>query len=178
VCAPAACRAVIIGKFPYADPMEATGLAFSKQQARPDGTLIHLFNHLQSDAALGFYGRRPPSCDLTPWSTREGVLLLNASLQGQKERVGQWKPFLANVIRRICASAEGTGVPCGFVLLGAEARALSSNISGRSRQCVVESAFPSAWTKKDFNDARPFATLNEKLERFGAAPIAWNVIAE
>ena len=83
LCAPTAVRAVLIGKFPYRDPKQAMGLALSAPSSAPKPQTLthHVFKHLAEDESLGFHGRKPPTCDLTRWATKAGILLLNASLQ-------------------------------------------------------------------------------------------------
>ena len=130
-----------------------------------------------SDPDCGFGGRRPSSCDLTPWSLRAGVLLLNSALQGAESNAPRWRRFLQSAIRRICAAADARGTPTAFIFLGKGAPAdLASAVSGASRACVVRAPFPGQFTRDEFNDARPFATANTMLAAHGAAPIPWNVL--
>ena len=136
----------------------------------------HADKHLQSDPDCGFGGRRPSSCDLTPWSTRAGVLLLNSTLQGAESSAPDWRRFLQSAIRRICAAADARGTPTAFIFLGKGPDALASAVSGASRACVVLAPFPGQFTRDAFNDARPFATANTMLAAHGAAPIPWNVL--
>ncbi|KAK7242180.1 uracil-DNA glycosylase [Aureococcus anophagefferens] len=176
---PGAVRAVLVGKAPYPNAQQAHGLALSAPDGakKPPCVNTWLYNHLKSDPDCGFGGRRPSSCDLTAWSTRAGVLLLNSALQGAESNAPRWRRFLQSAIRRICAAADARGTPTAFIFLGKGAPAdLASAVSGASRACVVRAPFPGQFTRDEFNDARPFATANTMLAAHGAAPIPWNVL--
>ena len=176
---PGAVRAVLVGKAPYPNAQQAHGLALSAPDGakKPPCVNTWLYNHLKGDPDCGFGGRRPPSCDLTAWSTRAGVLLLNSALQGAESDAPRWRRFLRSAIRRICAAADARGTPTAFIFLGKGAPAdLASAVSGASRACVVRAPFPGQFTRDEFNDARPFATANTMLAAHGAAPIPWNVL--
>ena len=176
---PGAVRAVLVGMYPYDNAEQAHGLALSVPNGakKPPCVNTWIFNHLKSDPACGFGGRKPWSCDLTAWSTRAGVLLLNSVLQGTKSDAPRWRTFLRSAIGLICAAADKRGTPTAFIFLGTNApAALASAVSGVSRSCVVRAPFPGQFTRDEFNHARPFATANTMLAAHGAAPIPWNVL--
>lgn len=119
------------------------------------------------------------SDDLTKMAKGAGVLLLNASLQ-DKDYTG-WSIFLRGVISVICKEADAKGDAVGFVLLGGESKKLKSAITGFSKKCVVEGAYPGGQYNRNkwFNTAPfPFKTLDELLVENGAAPIGWEAILD
>jgi uracil DNA glycosylase len=111
---------------------------------------------------------------LTAWSTRAGVLLLNATLQGHKTGYNAWRPFVSRAIQIVC----GHG-PRGFIFMGAqEPRELSVAVVGPSRACFVETPYPAQFTRDDFNELQPFASVNRKLVAASAEPVRWNALLD
>ena len=81
------------------------------------------------------------------------------------------------VLKAVCDAADLRESPVGVILLGATPKTLYADaVTGVSKACVVKTAFPGQFTKKEFDADRPFATLNAKLQRCGADPIKWDVI--
>ena len=164
---------------PYKKRDQACGLALSSPiGATKPPTLTHwIFGHLKNESingGLGFHGRKPSHCDLTAWSTRAGVLLLNATLQGHKTGEDAWRPFISRAIQIVCSNG-----PRGFIFMGNDhPRRLISAVVGRSRSCIVATPYPGQFTRDDFNARQPFASVNRKLVAAGAEPVRWNVLLD
>ena len=155
-------KAVIIGQDPYHEPGQAQGLCFYvPPSVQPPPSLVNIAKEL---------GKMP---DLLEW-TREGVLLLNATLTVEAHRAGShqgrgWEAFTDAVIRALAERREHLV----FILWGSYAQKKGSFID-RSRHCVIESAHPSPLSAyRGFFGSRPFARANEYLAAHGVAPIAW-----
>jgi len=145
--------------------------------APPAPAPLWIFGHLKSESingGLGFHGRKPSHCDLTAWSTRAGVLLLKATLQGHKTGYNAWRPFVSRAIQIACRHG-----PRGFIFMGAqEPRELSAAVVGPSRACFVETPYPAQFTHDDFNELQPFASVNRKLVAASAEPVRWNALLD
>ena len=155
-------KAVIIGQDPYHEPGQAQGLCFYvPPSVQPPPSLVNIAKEL---------GKMP---DLLEW-TREGVLLLNATLTVEAHRAGShqgrgWEAFTDAVIRALAERREHLV----FILWGSYAQKKGAFID-RTRHCVIESAHPSPLSAyRGFFGSRPFARANEYLAAHGVAPIAW-----
>ncbi len=155
-------KAVIIGQDPYHEPGQAQGLCFYvPPSVQPPPSLVNIAKEL---------GKMP---DLLEW-TREGVLLLNATLTVEAHRAGShqgrgWETFTDAVVRALAERREHLV----FILWGSYAQRKGAFID-RSRHCVIESAHPSPLSAyRGFFGSRPFARANEYLAAHGVAPIAW-----
>ena len=174
---PAEVKCVLVGKVPYETGNLAMGLALSVPdgQKKPQTLTHHLLPHLKTKMPH-FRNIKPTSGDLTPWATRAGVLMLNASLQGQNAR--PWQPFLQSVIKALCAKADGAQVPVGFIFMGAEAKVLAPFVQGISKCCVVEAVFPGRYTRDEWVATFPFPRVDAALQANGAQRIRWEVLLE
>jgi uracil-DNA glycosylase len=95
-------KVVILGQDPYHGEGQAHGLSFSVQ----DGTKIppslqNIYKELSTDLGLAI----PHSGNLERW-TKQGVLLLNATLTVEKDKAGShqglgWETFTDAVIKKI-----------------------------------------------------------------------------
>lgn len=155
-------KAVIIGQDPYHEPGQAQGLCFYvPPSVQPPPSLVNIAKEL---------GKMP---DLLEW-TRQGVLLLNATLTVEAHRAGShqgrgWEAFTDAVIRALAERREHLV----FILWGSYAQKKGAFID-RTRHCVIESAHPSPLSAyRGFFGSRPFARANEYLAAHGVAPIAW-----
>lgn len=170
-------RCVLIAKYPYPKPELATGLALSPGVPKYPFHDNVLFKALVNDRELGFAGRLPPAADLTRWATHAGVLLLNASLQGDKEKPERvWLPFLTKVIGAVCAQAEAAKTPVGFLFIGAEAKKLTKAVRGASARCVVECNYPAMQHAAPFVADPPFGKVNGLLTANGAPRVEWEAL--
>ena len=155
-------KVVILGQDPYHEPGQAQGLCFYVPPGvRSPPSLENIAQEL---------GKMP---DLMDW-TRQGVLLLNATLTVEAHRAGShqnqgWEVFTDAVVH---ALAERR-VHLVFILWGSYAQRKGAFID-RARHCVIASAHPSPLSAyRGFFGSRPFARANDYLAANGIAPIAW-----
>jgi uracil-DNA glycosylase len=167
-----AVRVVLLGQDPYHGPGQANGLCFSVARGVPTPpSLVNIFKERQTDLGLP----PPGHGDLSGWA-RRGVLLLNATLTVEAHRAEShkgrgWEAFTDAVIRRL--SEERSGLV--FLLWGRNARAKKALIDA-ARHAVIESAHPSPLSAHaGFFGSQPFSKTNAALERFGHAPLDWQL---
>ena len=131
---------VIIGQDPYHGNGEANGLCFSvNDNVRIPPSLRNIFREVNDDLGTVFL---PTSGNLERWS-RQGVLLLNASLSVRKDNANshkhlKWDVFTDAVIQKISDEKENVV----FLLWGNFAQKKGFKID-RSRHLVLESGHPS-----------------------------------
>jgi len=165
-------KVVILGQDPYHGDGQAHGLCFSV----PDGvalppSLQNIFKELNTDLGVAI----PKSGNLEKW-TRQGVLLLNATLTVRANQAGShqrrgWENFTDEVIRQL--SARQTGLV--FVLWGSYAQAKEAMID-TSKHFVLKAVHPSPLSVyRGFFGCRHFSKTNELLVRAGKLPIDWNL---
>ncbi|WP_446664115.1 uracil-DNA glycosylase [Flexivirga sp. B27] len=167
-----AVRVVIVGQDPYPREGQANGLAFSFDGNPADlpRSLRTIYNVLEAD--LGGQFHRPSDGDLAPW-TREGVLLLNATLTvpegtpGSAAHRKRWKEFTDAALRAVDEEID----PVVFLLWGWPAiRKVKAVLRDAGSDRVLCSSHPAAWTSKRlklFKDSRPFSAANERLSKSG-----------
>lgn len=171
-------RVVVVGKDPYPEPKDATGVAFSTPKGRkPPLALRNIFTNLEGDKEITF--TRPESGDLTRW-TDEGALLLNAALSltegAPSPRFTLWKPLLRAVLSVVSDQQR----PIPVILLGGEANNLSSGV--RDKKAIIKVGHPTP--RNDlakrftlFRDAKPFSEANRFLQDRGQPPFDWTLPA-
>ena len=183
--APTQVRAVILGQDPYHGDGQAMGLAFSVPPGqRLPPSLRNIYRELEDDLGCP----APTSGDLTPWA-KQGVLLLNTSLTvrahlaGSHARLG-WG-MLTNYVIDTCVRLPQ---PVVFLAWGRHAvttvqGALERGGSTANKPCL-SSTHPSPLSANRassglpaFMGSRPFSRANEELERLGAHPINWGLVA-
>lgn len=163
-------KVVILGQDPYHNVGQAHGLAFSV----PDGiqippSLQNIFKELNSDIGMPI----PKSGNLENW-TREGVLLLNASLTvranmaASHARIG-WQQFTDAAIRALSEKKEHLV----FILWGNYAIAKESLID-HSKHLVLKTVHPSPLSaSRGFFGCHHFSQTNQYLINNGIQPINW-----
>lgn len=167
-----AVRVLILGQDPYHREGQAHGLSFSV----PQGTIVppslqNIYKELRSDLGVP----TPMHGNLTQWA-KQGVFLLNAVLTVRAHEPashqGQgWESFTDAVIRLL----SDRDLPMVFVLWGRYARAKTCFIDS-SKHAVIEAAHPSPLSASNgFFASKPFSKVNAALQRFGHAPIDWQV---
>jgi uracil-DNA glycosylase len=171
-------RVVIVGKDPYPEPKDASGVAFSTPKKRtPPLALRNIFTNLEGDNQITF--TRPMSGDLTRW-TDGGALLLNAALHltdgSPSPRFTLWRPFLKAVLSVVSDQQR----PIPVILLGGEANDLSSAV--RDKKAVIKAGHPTprndlATRFTFFRDAKPFSEANVFLKDRGQKPFDWSLPA-
>lgn len=171
-------RVVIVGKDPYPEPKDASGVAFSTQKERtPPLALRNIFTNLEGDKKVTF--TRPKSGDLRRW-TDGGALLLNAALHltagSPSPRFTLWKPFLKAILSVVSDQPR----PVPVILLGGEANDLSCAV--RDKEAIIKAGHPTprsdvATRFPLFRDAKPFSEANAFLEDRGERPFDWSLPA-
>lgn len=133
-------KVVIIGQDPYHGDGEANGLCFSvNDSVRIPPSLRNIFRELTTDLDSIFM---PSSGNLEFWS-KQGVLLLNASLTVKKDSPNshkhlKWNLFTDAVIQKISEEKENVV----FMLWGSFAQKKGAKID-REKHLVLESGHPS-----------------------------------
>ena len=165
-------KVVILGQDPYHEPGQAEGLCFSV----PDGcpfppSLVNILKELQADLGCPF----PRSGHLEKW-TRQGVLLLNATLTVQAHRAGShqgkgWETFTDAAIQALSSQKSGLV----FLLWGNFAQA-KSRLIDTGKHHILRAAHPSPRSAyRGFFGCRHFSQTNQILESQGMAPIDWDL---
>jgi uracil-DNA glycosylase len=165
-------KVVIIGQDPYHGTGEANGLCFSVN----DGVVIppslrNIFREINTDFDSIFI---PNSGNLDHW-TKQGVLLLNASLTVRKDQPNShkhlsWQDFTDAVIQKISDEKE----QIVFLLWGSFAQKKGEKID-RSKHLVLTSGHPSPMSanqKKWFGN-KHFSQTNDYLKSIHKTPIEW-----
>lgn len=163
-------KVVIIGQDPYHEPGQAEGLCFSVKDGVPlPPSLQNIYKEIAADTG----GRPPGSGSLRRW-TRQGVLLLNATLTVRAHRAGShqgqgWETFTDAVIAKLSAEREHLV----FMLWGSYAQRKGAVID-RARHLALTSAHPSPLSAyRGFFGNHHFTRCNEYLARHGETPIEW-----
>lgn len=163
-------KVVIVGQDPYHEPGQAHGLCFSVNDgvAIPP-SLVNIYKEIQNDLGKPI----PTSGNLERWS-RQGVLLLNATLTVQAHRAGShqhkgWEEFTDAAIRLLANERDHLV----FMLWGAYAQRKGANIDA-NRHLVLKSVHPSPLSAhRGFFDNKHFSRANDYLARFGKNTIDW-----
>jgi uracil-DNA glycosylase len=163
-------KVVIVGQDPYHEPGQAHGLCFSVN----DGvdippSLVNIYKEIENDLGV----TAPRSGNLTRW-TKQGVLLLNATLTVQAHRAGShqgkgWEEFTDAAIRHLAEERDHLV----FILWGAYAQRKGATID-EGRHLVLKSPHPSPLSAhRGFFGNRHFSRANEYLSAHNTEPIAW-----
>ena len=170
-------KVVIVGQDPYPQSIyldgqsrsRAMGLAFSTRKGdEVPVSLKNIYRELKQSIPEFVI---PDHGDLTNWA-KQGVLLLNISLtvrpnQPNKHR-GLWRGFIHFVLRAL----EKTNPECVYVMWGAEAQELASDLTSGTQ---VIGCHPAARGKTSFVGCGHFVTINEHLISAGKEPIDWKL---
>ena len=165
-------KVVIIGQDPYHGVGEANGLCFSvNDNVKIPPSLRNIFREIASDLDLIMM---PTSGNLEHW-TKQGVLLLNASLTVRKDQPNshkhlKWNLFTDAVIQKISDEKENIV----FLLWGSFAHKKGLKID-RTKHLVLESGHPSPMSAnqgKWFGN-KHFSKTNEYLRSTGKTEIQW-----
>jgi uracil-DNA glycosylase len=165
-------KVVLLGQDPYHNIGQAHGLCFSV----PDGiafpkSLTNIFHELHSDLNIPI----PKSGNLGKW-TKQGVLLLNASLTVRAHEAGShqnkgWEQFTDAVIRIISEKQQGIV----FLLWGNYAQAKIGLID-TSKHFILKTVHPSPLSaSRGFFGCKHFSKTNELLIQQGKTPIDWDL---
>jgi len=163
-------KVVILGQDPYHGPGQAHGLSFSV----PDGialppSLQNIYKEIVSDLGK----KMPKSGNLERW-TKQGVLLLNATLTVRAHQAGShqnkgWELFTDAIIHQLAEKRHHLV----FILWGNYAQRKGDFID-TSKHLVIKSAHPSPLSAfNGFFGSRPFSQANHYLVENGETPIDW-----
>ncbi|HRI05772.1 MAG TPA: uracil-DNA glycosylase [Candidatus Dojkabacteria bacterium] len=163
-------KVVIIGQDPYHGEGQANGLSFSVNDGiRIPPSLINIYKELKSDLGIN----PPNSGNLERWS-KQGVLLLNATLTVQKSTPNShqgkgWEKFTDAVIKQISDRKENVV----FILWGAYAKK-KGEVIDRNKHFVIESPHPSPFSAdRGFFGSKPFSKTNSYLTKNNLKAINW-----
>lgn len=163
-------KVVIVGQDPYHKPGQAHGLCFSVNEGvQIPPSLVNIYKEIHNDLGKSV----PVSGNLERWS-RQGVLLLNATLTVQAHRAGShqhkgWEEFTDAAIRALANERENLV----FILWGAYAQRKGANIN-TNRHLVLKSTHPSPLSAhRGFFGNQHFSKANEYLANHGKEPIDW-----
>ncbi|KHJ44889.1 uracil-DNA glycosylase [Trichuris suis] len=152
--------------------VKAHGLCFSVLPGIPKPpSLQNIFKELETDIS-GF--KTPDHGCLTGW-TKEGVLLLNATLTVEKNQPNShasigWQTFTDCVIKTVNDHCYGVV----FLLWGAFAQK-KEKLVNTEKHVVIKAAHPSPLSQSRFFGCKCFSKANEALKEYGKEPINWNL---
>lgn len=163
-------KVVIVGQDPYHEPGQAHGLCFSVNDGvQIPPSLVNIYKEIQNDLGTP----PPPSGNLERWS-RQGVLLLNATLTVRAHQAGShqhkgWEEFTDSAIYHLANERENLV----FILWGAYAQRKGQNIDA-NRHLVLKSPHPSPLSAhRGFFGNKHFSRTNDYLQAHGISPINW-----
>eukprot|EP00834_Sanchytrium_tribonematis_P000204 NODE_4_length_77007_cov_1.156642.p44 type:complete len:255 gc:universal NODE_4_length_77007_cov_1.156642:38435-39199(+) len=165
-------KVVILGQDPYHGPNQAMGLSFSVQkEISIPPSLRNIYLELKSDLGIEIAKHG----DLTAWS-KEGVLLLNASLTVRKNSPNShkdfgWYKFTDVIIKEINSKRENVV----FMLWGSFAQQKAKMIDSK-RHLVLKSPHPSPFSAhKGFLGNKHFSKANDYLKAKSKEPVNWKI---
>lgn len=165
-------KVVILGQDPYHGQGQAQGLCFSVPNGqRLPPSLLNIFKELKNDLGLEL----PTGGNLEKWS-REGVLLLNATLTVRAHQAGShqkkgWEEFTDAVIKKLSEKKENLV----FMLWGRYAQQKSQFIDG-DKHLILTAAHPSPLSAHNgFFGCRHFSKANDYLYKHGVSSIDWDL---
>jgi len=165
-------KVVILGQDPYHGEGQAHGLAFSV----PDNLVLppslrNIFHELENDLGI----KKPLSGNLESWA-KEGVLLLNAVLTVEKNRVGShqrrgWEKFTDKIIQLLNDKKENLV----FILWGSHAQEKAKFVRS-DKHLIIKSVHPSPLSSyRGFFGSKPFSLTNNYLKSHGIRPVDWDL---
>lgn len=164
-------KVVILGQDPYHGPKQANGLCFSVGDGIPlPPSLQNIYKEIQSDIGI----KMPETGNLDNWS-RQGVLLLNATLTVQANKPGShqhqgWEEFTDAVIKEVSEKKEHIV----FILWGKYAQE-KGKIIDPQKHFILKAPHPSPFSAHSgFFGSKPFSKTNDYLKSIGEKPIDWS----
>ncbi len=168
-------RVVIIGQNPYAERLDATGLAFATDR-KTTASLDNIYTAIRRN---GFVGERPANGSLNYWA-RQNILLLNSVLTFRKDDNGGnahkgegWEEFIQAVVKALVDSERHIH----FMLWGTEAHKFEIL---NCPKCHFYKPYLPAQQQQDyvevFLNSRQFFDVNDEIRRSGRKgelPINW-----
>ena len=166
-------KVVIIGQDRYHNPGQAHGLSFSVPTGvKPPPSLVNIFKELNDDLSIAI----PQNGNLEKW-TKQGVLLLNASLTVRAHQAGShskigWQQFTNTIIERLSAQKENLV----FLLWGSHAVQKKSLITANRGHLILEAPHPSPLSAyRGFLGCKHFSRTNTYLGSKGLSEINWTL---
>lgn len=165
-------RVVILGQDPYHGEdhgiQQAHGLAFSVPAGvRPPPSLRNILKELTSDIGEAHI----EGGNLSNWS-KQGVLLLNASLTTRGGEAGAHAPYWHAFTEKLMTWLGQREQPLVFILWGSHAQRHKPLIAPQHH--IIESVHPSPLSAhRGFFGSRPFSQTNAVLAEWGQTPIRW-----
>lgn len=128
-------KIVILGEEPYPNPELSNGLAFSvnKNIVKLPQSLKNIFKEINNEYDNKYDFTHG---DLSKWSSREKILLLNTSLTISHKKY--WRKYTDLIIKEI---SNHTNDVC-FVLMGNHAKS-KRHLIDENKHCIVECIHPS-----------------------------------
>jgi len=165
-------KVVILGQDPYHGPGQAHGLCFSVPEGiKQPPSLQNIFKEINQDLSIPI----PQHGNLEKW-TRQGVLLLNATLTVRAKQAGShqnkgWEQFTDAAIKKLSDERENLV----FLLWGNYAIA-KKEIIDSSRHLILTSPHPSPFSvHRGFFGNKHFSKTNAYLREQGIGEIDWRV---
>ncbi len=166
-------KVVILGQDPYHGPNQANGLCFSvNDKVSLPPSLQNIYKEIESDLGV----KMPASGNLDNWS-RQGVLLLNATLTVQANKAGShqrqgWEEFTDAVIKKVSDEKEHIV----FLLWGKYAQDKGKVIDA-SKHHILKAPHPSPFSvHTGFFGCKHFSKTNDYLESILEPPIDWTKV--
>lgn len=163
-------KVVIVGQDPYHEPHQAHGLCFSVNDGvQIPPSLVNIYKEIHHDLGTPI----PQSGNLERWS-KQGVLLLNATLTVQAHRAGShqhkgWEEFTDAAIRILAEERENLV----FILWGAYAQRKGAAIDA-NRHLILKSPHPSPLSAhRGFFGNKHFSKTNDYLTAHNKKAIEW-----
>ena len=130
---------MILGEEPYPNSELSNGLAFSvNKDTKIPQSLMNIFKEINIE-----YNNKYKfiNGDLSKWSSREKILLLNTSLtfSHNDSHKKYWRKYTDLVIKEISDNSSGV---C-FVLMGNHAKSKKHLINSSRNHCILECIHPS-----------------------------------
>lgn len=172
--APAKIKVVILGQDPTPQPGEATGLAFSVQDARTVPSVLNVL----LEVALEGWSVNIFNGDLTKWAN-QGVLLLNKALTVRRGTPGthltKWSKFMKLLIKEISGKAQ----PSVWLLWGTKVQIYQKIIKEKGKHYLITGGHPSPvggiGTANTFFGGNYFQCANTFLRKKVRDEIDWGL---
>lgn len=165
-------KVVILGQDPYHNVGQAHGLCFSvKPDVEVPPSLVNIYQELHDDLGCEI----PNNGYLEKWA-RQGVMLLNTVLTVRAHAANShrgigWEEFTDAAIRILNEQDR----PMVFILWGRPAQ-MKKSMLNNPKHLILEAPHPSPLSAyRGFFGSKPFSQTNAFLEKYGMAPIDWQI---
>ncbi len=167
-------KVIIIGQDPYHTKGAAMGLAFGHHSTRNtiQPSLKNIYKELKSEG----YACDMTSGDLTRWSFKQEVFLINTALTVQEGKANShgskvWGKFVEELFKFLNRSLENAVV----IMWGKHAQSYSKFFNDKKFK-KISSAHPSPYSARNgFFGSKPFSRANKYLKEMGMEEVDWNL---